>query len=572
MPYNLSEAFEAIEDELIGSMIRNLKRHQAEETDQGFEWAQWQALQLQALEDYRKRNLKKFPPRFRKLNLQIDELLKTSYSDGRTAQERKILDAIRNGFNAPPSPFSGEAVIEGTFFQVNDRKLDALIEATTHDMERAEYAILRRADDQYRQVIFNAQVYANTGAGTYKKAVDMATRDFLRAGLDCVEYKDGSRHTLEDYADMAIKTANKRAYLQGEGSMRDEWDVPTVIMNKRNCPCPRCAPFVGKVFIDDVWSGGSKDGISPVTGIKYPLLSDAIAQGLYHPRCKDVHTTYFEGISTPPEGSQYTADELDAMAEKYDAQQKQCYCERQEKRYSRISKYSLDEDNQRMYGARANEWGQRVEGFKKLSSSLGNSENNSEKAVENSSGSGIIETKIEGFNPLPSDKVVNTLRQESENWIESLSKEEIHSIKKYTKNSGDTKINKFFARLNAMLRGDLPEDARLRYHAENISSGLKKNKLRQDILCYRSVDFNPIQGMKVGDIYEPKQFLSSSVTKKGILKGEYMMVIETPKGSCGAYIEGLSQYPKQREFLLDYDCKYRIKYIKGKNIGLEVII
>ncbi len=393
MSYDLSEAFEAIEDELIGSMMRNLRRHQAEETDQGFEWAQWQALQLQALEDYRKRNLKKFPPRFRKLNLQIDELLKTSYSDGRTAQERKILEAIRNGFNAPPSPFSGEAVIEGTFFQVNDRKLDALIEATTHDMERAEYAILRRADDQYRQVIFNAQVYANTGAGTYKKAVDMATRDFLRAGLDCVEYRDGSRHTLEDYADMAIRTANKRAYLQGEGSMRDEWDVPTVIMNKRNCPCPRCAPFVGKVFIDDVWSGGSKDGISPVTGIKYPLLSDAIAQGLYHPRCKDVHTTYFEGISTPPEGSQYTADELDAMAEKYDAQQKQCYCERQEKRYSRISKYSLDEDNQRMYGARAKEWGEKAQEFKKLSDSIATSDKKAVETVEKSGESGIIESE-----------------------------------------------------------------------------------------------------------------------------------------------------------------------------------
>ena len=51
-----------------------------------------------------------------------------------------------------------------------------------------------------------------------------------------------------------------------------------------------------------------------------------------------------------------------------------------------------------------------------------------------------------------------------------------------------------------------------------------------------------------------------------------MMVIETPKSSCGAYVEGLSQYPKQREFLFDYDCKYRIKYIKDKRIGLEVII
>ena len=370
MPYNLSEAFEAIENELISSMMRNLKRHQAEETAQGFEWEQWQALQLQALENYRKKNLKKFPPRFNKLNAQIEEALRTSYKGGRTAQERKILKAIQMGFKPSKMPYSGDMELEGGFFGVNDRKLDALINAVDNDMSRAEYAVLRRADDQYRQTIFNAQVYANTGAGTYKKAVDMATRDFLRAGLDCVEYKNGSRHTLEDYADMAIRTANKRAYLQGEGSMRDEWGVPTVIMNKRSCPCPLCAPFVGKVFIDDVWSGGGKDGISPVTGIKYPLLSDAIAQGLYHPRCKDVHSTYFEGISTPPEGSQYTADELDEMAQQYEAQQKQGYCERQEKRYSRMSKYSLDEDNQRIYGARAKAYGEKAEEFEKAAKAV----------------------------------------------------------------------------------------------------------------------------------------------------------------------------------------------------------
>lgn len=38
----------------------------------------------------------------------------------------------------------------------------------------AETAVLRKADDDYRKAIFNAQVYANSGAGTYEKAVDMA--------------------------------------------------------------------------------------------------------------------------------------------------------------------------------------------------------------------------------------------------------------------------------------------------------------------------------------------------------------------------------------------------------------
>ena len=430
MPYDLSEAFEAIEDELISSMIRNLKRHQAEETELGFLWEQWQVLQLKALEDYRKQNMKKFPPRFRKLNEQITEALRTSHNDGMTDQEQMILKAIKNGMKVIPDKFSGAASTQGTFFRTNERKLDALIEATVNDMSRAQYAVLRRADDRYRQIIYSAQVYANTGAGTYKKAVDMATRDFLRAGIDCVEYKDGSRHTIEDYADMAIKTASKRAYLQGEGKMREQWGVPTVIMNKRNCPCPKCAPFVGKVFIDDVWSGGqavagTDYGISPVTGVKYPLLSAAIRQGLYHPRCKDAHSTYFEGINTPPEDSQYTADELDEMAQRYEAQQKQNYCERQEKRYERISKYSLDPDNQRMYGARAKEWGEKAGKFEKLADSIPTLDKKFVETVEKSGGSGIIEAGSE---------VV--YRKKNPDKIEPMPKKQFHKIEKAFKRQG----------------------------------------------------------------------------------------------------------------------------------------
>lgn len=106
---------------------------------------------------------------------------------------------------------------------------------------------------------------------------------------------------LADYAEMAIRTASKRAYLQGEGEKRQEWGISTVIMNKRGNPCPKCLPFVGKVFVDDVWSSDAKDGKSPMTGLKYPLISKDISAGFYHSRCKDSHTTYFEGISTPPD-------------------------------------------------------------------------------------------------------------------------------------------------------------------------------------------------------------------------------------------------------------------------------
>ena len=353
--YDITAAFKVIEDELIASMIRNMDRHRAEEIREGYEWSMWQAEQLKALEKYKRNNQKKYRKQFQRINGEIEELIRKARQTGSMQQEIRILQAIRKGWkvygkNQTPRPHSMAA----EFFRLNDRKLEALIKATTHDMETAETAVLRKAEDDYRQAVYHAQVYANTGAGTYEQAVDMATRDMLSRGLNCIQYANGARHTLADYADMAIRTASKRAYLQGEGEKRQEWGISTVIVNKRGNPCPKCLPFCGKVLIDDVWSGGPSDGVDPETGKKYPLMSKAMEFGLYHPRCKDAHTTYFPGISTADDS--WTKEELDAIGQNYGREQKQQYARRQAEKYRRLSEYSLDKENQKRYEARREEW------------------------------------------------------------------------------------------------------------------------------------------------------------------------------------------------------------------------
>ena len=351
MDYDIGKAFEVIERELMESMIRNLRRHRAEEEKEDKQWTMWQVEQLKALEEYKKRNQEKYGKQFKNINKQIEVLLQKAREDGNMDQEIKILEAIKKGLKAKRIPKGASA----EFFKINDRKLDALIKATVQDMQKAEAAVLRMANDQYRKIIFNAQVYTNTGTGTYEQAVDMATKDFLTAGINCIEYANGSRHNIKEYARMAIRTAEKRAYLQGEGEMRQSWGIHTVIVNKRGNPCPKCLPFCGKVLIDDVWSGGSGDGISSATGLKYPLMSQAVAAGLYHPNCKDSHTTYFEGISTPPDDT-YTKEELNQIYENYQKGQRKQYAKRQEEKFGRLTEFSLDEENQKRYSARKEEW------------------------------------------------------------------------------------------------------------------------------------------------------------------------------------------------------------------------
>lgn len=342
--YNIGNALTRIEEELISSMMRNFSRHRAEETALGYDWEQWQALQLQGLEAYRRRNGKRFPKRFRSINKELERAIRDAHAKGGAEQEAAILDAVKAGADL----HRAAGTLGGSFFRVNERKLNALLDATQKDMEKAEYAVLRRADDAYRKVIFDAQVYANSGGATYEKAVDMATKDFLASGLTCVIYKNGARHTLSDYADMALKTAVKRAYLQGEGQMRQQWGIATVILNKRTNACPKCAKFAGRVFVDDVWSGGTaKDG-------DYPLLSSAIAQGLYHPRCKDSHTTFFPGITPEPEV--VTKDELKRLEEIESKEEKRQYAERMAEKYERLSRYSLDDANRQRCNGLADRW------------------------------------------------------------------------------------------------------------------------------------------------------------------------------------------------------------------------
>lgn len=357
--YDIINAFFRIENELISSMIRNFKRHRAEETEQGINWTQWQVEQLNSLEIYARRNQQKYGKQFKSLNGRITDMLKTTCTDAEAAQEAEILDAVRKGFSPPRVPPQG---ISGSFFGVNERKLDALMKATTNDMEKAEHAALRLCNDKYRKIIFDAQVYANAGAGTYEQAIDMATKDFLQAGVNSITYKNGAQHEISDYCRMAIRTANKRANLMGEGSRRDEWGIHLVTVNKRHNACPKCAQYVGKVFIDDVYSGGTKaDG-------DYPLLSDAIKSGLFHPNCKDGTSTYYPELD---ELEKVYPHELSAMEQREQWEIRRDACRNQAEKYERMAENSLDAKNRRKYKARVEKLRKKEEEAEEKMKSIG---------------------------------------------------------------------------------------------------------------------------------------------------------------------------------------------------------
>lgn len=374
--YDISHAFQRIEETLIQSLKRNLTRHLNEEKMENMNWSAWQTDQLKALEQFKKDNKKLFKNDFFTINSDIEELIRKSYENGKLEQEKVILEAIKNGdFSSNNKSINKMWHIykttknkrikkkqltriyekvnqtESSFFKINEKKLKALINETKENFEKAELSILRYSNDQYRKIIYDAQVYANTGSGTPQQAIDMATKDFLSKGINNIEYSNEAMVNIASYAEMAIRTANKRAYLQGEGEKRNEWGVHTVLVPNRGGGCPYCIKFQGKVFIDDVWSGGT-EAESNSTG--YPLLSTAVKARLFHPNCKDTVVTYFPGINTKPIPP--TKEELEVKKQNYVIEQKQRYNERQIRKYKRLELGSTDDGNIEKYHNKRIQW------------------------------------------------------------------------------------------------------------------------------------------------------------------------------------------------------------------------
>ena len=560
MDYDVSRAFERIENELLESMTRNLKKHKAEETELGIEWTQWQAIQLEELQRFKLETAKKYGLEFKSMNKKIRETIANASLQGASDEELNILKALEKGY-----VLKRERGLSAGFFQTNQKRLDALMNAVEHDMKTAQTAVLRYANDQYRKIIFQSQVAASSGAITYEKAVDMATSDFLKKGINCITYSNGAVHNIVSYADMAVRTASKRAYFMGEGQKRQEWGVSTVILNKRFNACPLCMPFEGKVLIDDVWSGGSsKDG-------PYPLMSSAMAAGLYHPNCKDKHSTYFEGISSKPESRYY--EEKPIIKERQLIENKLNHAKRQAKSYNRLAKNSLDAENQEVYRARATEWNDNVKQYREQLDSF--EEKNGLELKDK-----VFELEEKGIEPQAKPEynyvnvegdVLKRIKASSDRWFKKLTGTQQESVRlltggKYYHDLNEMAYNEYF---NPSNREELENMANV------LDESFKKFKLKDDIVAYRGMSRKEFNQILSGNEFKEFKHLSidEKVAKqfaKRTIDDGVVVKFYLPKGTNGAYIGDYSIFKNEQEFVLNRNAKYEAIW-KSKN-EMEVYV
>lgn len=276
--YDIAKLYQEMELELIASLKRNLLRHELKEIEENMEYPQWQALKLRDIQRIKRENQDIIGKYTSNIPKDVKKIIKEEYRQGKKEAISLFNDANR-----------GKRRLNESFFKTNNKKVKAMIDEINGTFKEAEKAIFRMTNDVYRKTIFKAGFYLSHGAVNLKQAVNIAMKDFAKRGINCIEYKDGRRVNIADYARMAVRTASQRSRLMAEGDFRKRLKRTLVKITKHGTSCKYCKVYEQQILVDDVYSGGVPDG-------KHELLSSAMSKGLFHPNCRHKAPTYYEEL------------------------------------------------------------------------------------------------------------------------------------------------------------------------------------------------------------------------------------------------------------------------------------
>ena len=322
--------FEEIEQRLVKSLKRNLGRHKEEEEQEGFNWSAWQAEKLRSLEKFRRENAAIMQEYTEQIDTETRQIMQEQFDEG------------VNGVDVPP------AENQPAFFGVDTTKVNKLIEDVTYLEKNAETAALRLTDDVYRQTVNRVQLAMGTGSMTLQQAIDIAVKDFLNQGINCIVYKDGRRVNIADYVRMALRTTATRAALQGKSAKYKALGYDTVQVSSYGMCSKTCEPWQGRIYIEDTFSlwdgevreqGGILWGKSNYCGKWFPLLSSAIEKGLFHPNCRHSISLWRDGDPLPE-----SVDNTDSER-RYKLEQQQRALEREIRKAKRKTEGFTDPEN-----------------------------------------------------------------------------------------------------------------------------------------------------------------------------------------------------------------------------------
>ena len=322
-------------------------------------------------------------------------------------------------------------------------------------MQVIRQAIKRKSSDR--------QAFGNNNISRNKNCVNI----FCIVGQNLKAFKEVR---IADYASMAVRTANQRAYMVGEGEFRQSIGETLVVISHHASACKLCRPFERKVLIDDVYSGGK-----PGDG-DYMLLSEAMKLGLFHPRCRHGLGTYYPELE---DINHYNNEENDVSDY---GRYNRAHIENMVQRYKRLTAGSVDPENVARYQAKLREWERKKEALDNLAKPFDITENGK-------------------YEVLPYDNEIDykaAIREEYLN--QNISSEDNATI--WAKDGGYIQNSVGYSEINSWLRGlsEEPPEGKYQKTMRILERLTRSFKLRKNYVGFRKVNCEYLQNVLGVDI------------------------------------------------------------------------
>lgn len=161
-------------------------------------------------------------------------------------------------------------------------------------------------------------------------------------------------------------------------------------------------------------------------------------------------------------------------------------------------------------------------------------------------------------------------------------KKSFSSMPKPMKDSIQTYTGPYYLQMNEYLRkgrkvNSLFSDKKVKTHVENAENAIKKYGVTSHpIVVNRGFDGDFWDSWKEGEIKQLPEFVSTSVKSTGFRRDNTAHIYVPPNKGCGIYIDGESKNPRELEYLIAPDSKFKVHHIEdnewgGKDFWLELI-
>ena len=161
-------------------------------------------------------------------------------------------------------------------------------------------------------------------------------------------------------------------------------------------------------------------------------------------------------------------------------------------------------------------------------------------------------------------------------------KKSFSSMPEPMKDSIRTYTGSYYLQMNEYLRkgrkvNSLFSDEKVKTNVENAEKAIKKYGVTSHpIVVNRGFDGNFWDSWEEGETRQVPEFLSTSVKSTGFRKDNTAHIYIPPNKGCGIYVDGESKNPRELEYLIAPDSKFKVHHIEdnewgGKDFWLELI-